>query len=1159
MSTQNSENQNNTSSNKSRRKKKRKKRNGFVTFLKWFVLIGIIVGLVGAGATVAYVNNLVSNTAAIDPSRVNDLLDENSVILDPEGRVLETIQKDGLRTIIKYNDISPYTVNAFVAVEDKTFWDHSGFNLIRMAGAVRDAVFKGRRIQGTSTITQQLARNLYLFDTRSERSADRKIKEAYYAIELENYLTKEQIIETYLNTIYLGSNANGVEAAAHAYFSKEAKDLDLVESAMLAGIPSSPFNFSPMRTVKKVDVTDEHYVLDDSDDLYTIVYNSGVEKRYNTVLYLMNANGYISDAEYEEAKAVDLKTRLVPGKEAGGEITSYFSDMVRDDVINDLMVEKGWTKEEALNALYTQGLKIWSTIDFDMQKTLENAYSNRNFTTYFGEPTHNAVKQFQKDNGLTADGIAGKGTLGKLEELGLAQTTDFSLSSYRKGADHEDVIILKKALDELGLITYNDNFPKVTVYFDSEKNIITKESKRILLYRKDNLVNTKDQLVIPSSNYNYDADGNLVLLKNKFFNIYPVRQDGEIVKIKVDVKNTYAYDEDNPANKRNSTGSYSIIDLYQYQGRDLLIPDEYKTLDDAGNCVVDKSIFTDLPNFFTKDGNNNLLVADEDYVISNKGIIQPQSAMVIIDYRSGELKAIVGGRNVSGQKIYNRAVNPRQPGSAIKPIGVYLPAIDSKQYTAASVFDDVPSFLKYGAPDEIWPINWYAKVRGYQPYWGLQTLRKGIEYSQNVITVKLANAIGVDLSIEYLQKLGISTLVLDGSVTDKTLSAVALGGMTHGITPVDLTEAYGTIANNGVRNDTITYTKVTDNSGEVILEKKPIKYQVVDAESAFIVQDMMRTGVQSGIATTAQIRPGNTGIPVAGKTGTTSNKLDAWFVGYTPYYVGAVWFGNDVNMPLDQGSTISAKFWKNVMTQIHADLPDKDFDAAPDTLIRRPVDTMSGKMPTELSMADPRGTVITEWFIPGTEPTEPDDVHVKAPVCTESGKLVTEYCPTTLIEERVLTQRIEPYIPVQQRDKNGKLVVDEEGNPVYIYPGDWEYELPTEPCDIHTGEYINIDLGAAVDGFLYPLSTLADGTKVVNFPFDITLQDDSVVTLSAGTKILFGGILALPDGQIIYSENVKRMVLPDPIPVENFAPSTDEIGNDDPLVEETNEENTFTE
>jgi len=1150
MSTQNTDNQDKSTSSKSRRKKKKKK-NGFITFLKWFILIGIIVGLIGTGATIAYVNNLVSNTAAIDPSRINDLLDENSVILDPDGQILETIQRDGLRTIIKYDDISPYTINAFVGVEDKTFWEHRGFNFVRMVGAVKDAVFKGRRVQGTSTITQQLARNLYLFDTRSERSIDRKIKEAYYAIELENFLMKEQIIETYLNTIYLGSNANGVEAAANAYFSKDAKDLDLIESAMLAGIPSSPFNFSPMRTIKKVDVTEDHYILDDSDDLYTIVYNPGVEDRYKTVLYLMNANGYITDAEYQEAKTVDLKTRLHPGQEAGGEISSYFADIVREDVINDLMVEKGWTKEEALNALYTQGLKIWSTIDFDMQKTLENAYSNRNFTAYFGEPTHNAVKKFQKNNGLTADGIAGKGTLAKLEELGLANITQFSLSSYRKGTDHEDVVILKHAMDELGLLTYNDNFPKVTVNFDNSKNIVTKESRKILLYRKENLVNTNGQLIIPSANYEYDLNGNLVLLKNKFLSIYPVRQDGQIVKIKVDIKNTYSYDEDNPANTRNSSGSYNIIDLYQYQGRDLLIPDEYKTMDENGNCVVDKSIFTDHPEFFTKDGNNNILVDAENFVISKTGIIQPQSAMVIIDYHTGELKAIVGGRNVSGQKIYNRAVNPRQPGSSIKPIGVYLPAIDSKQYTAASVLDDIPSFLKYGAPNEIWPINWYAKVRGYEPYWGLQTLRKGIEHSQNVLTVKLANRIGVDLSIEYLQKLGISTLVLEGSVTDRTLSAVALGGMAHGITPVDITEAYGTIANQGVRNDTITYTKVTDNSGEVILEKKPIKYQVVDAESAFIIQDMMRTGVSSGVASKAAIRPGNTGIPVAGKTGTTSNKLDAWFVGYTPYYVGAVWFGNDVNMPLDQGSTISAKFWKNVMTQIHADLPDKDLSSAPDTLIRRSVDTMSGKMPTELSMADPRGTVITEWFIPGTEPKEPDDVHVKAAVCTESGKLVTEYCPTTLIEERIFTQRVEPYMPVAQMNKYGNPVLDAEGNQFYIYPGDWAYELPTEPCDIHTGEFINLDLGAAVDGYLYPFSTLQDGTKVVNFPFDITLNDGRIITLPAGTKLLFGGILTLPDGMVIYGTEIKTMVIPDPIPVNNLLPDSNEAIDESAPVDTT--------
>jgi len=164
---------------------------------------------------------------------------------------------------------------------------------------------------------------------------------------------------------------------------------------------------------------------------------------------------------------------------------------------------------------------------------------------------------------------------------------------------------------------------------------------------------------------------------------------------------------------------------------------------------------------------------------------------------------------------------------------------------------------------------------------------------------------------------------------------------------------------------------------------------------------------------------------------------------------------------------------------------------------------------------------------------------------------VTEYCPTTLIEERIFTQRVEPYIPVAKMNNYGNPVLDAEGNQFYFYPGDWAYELPTEPCDIHTGEFINLDLGAAVDGYLYPFSTLQDGTKVVNFPFDITLNDGRIITLPAGTKLLFGGILTLPDGMVIYGTEIKTMVIPDPIPVNNLLPDSNETIDDSTPIDTT--------
>jgi penicillin-binding protein 1A len=696
-----------------------------------------------------------------------------------------------------------------------------------------------------------------------------------------------------------------------------------------------------------------------------------------------------------------------------------------------------------------------------------------------------------------------------MSELGMINLTDFSLSNYRKGIEHEDVVILKKALDKEGLLKFNDNFPKVTVFFNKNKDIISADKTTLLLYKYENLVNENDQFIIPKSDYNYDDDGNLVLLKNRRLYFYPHYQDDKLANIQVVIKNSYKYDTDSELTTRNSDGSYNIVGLNMHQGKDILIPTEFKSFDDKKNLVIDKNLLSKTPGFLEIDSEGNLLINKANYVISEQGIIQPQSAMVIIDYHTGELKAIVGGRNITGQKIFNRAINPRQPGSSIKPLGVYLPAIDSKKLTAASVFDDVPSYLS-GDPNVRWPKNWYDNSSIYRKYWGLQTLRRALEYSINVIAVKVADELGVEYCYDYLKKFNFTTLVDSGKYNDVTLSSVSLGGMTKGVTPLELTTAYGALANGGVMTDTITYTKVIDNKGNVILYNEPQKHKICDEKSAFIVQDMMRTAVTTGIAKTAAIYPGNQKITVAGKTGTTSDKLDAWFVGYTPYYVAGVWFGNDVNMPLDQGSTVSAKFWRTVMAEVHSDLEDKTFEV-PDGLIKRNIDRMSGKLPSELSYEDDRGTIVSEYFIPGTEPTEQDDVHVKAVICTESGKLAGPDCPVLLTEEKVFIQRKEPYNPEDH--------LDSRGNPILLE--DSEYQLPEEYCDIHVNEF-NIESDYIRYG-LTPVQLLPDGTRIAKRPFYIELTDGSSILAPIESNILLDGSVILPDGSIIKPFSIYKM------------------------------------
>ena len=232
-----------------RSKKKKRKKHVLLKILAALVCLGLVCCIVVG----AYVFKIIKSAPDIETDDIYSLLSQTSTIYDKDGNVIENIFGDKKRTIVSIDEIPLNVQNAFIAIEDKTFRTHHGFNVVRIFGAIFNKVIHGGDIGGTSTITQQLARNLYLEDTMMERSLDRKIKEAYYAYILEERLSKDQILEAYLNTVNFGSGY-GIASAARDYFDKDVKDLTLAEGAALACMPNAPSYYALVLTLYSNDL-----------------------------------------------------------------------------------------------------------------------------------------------------------------------------------------------------------------------------------------------------------------------------------------------------------------------------------------------------------------------------------------------------------------------------------------------------------------------------------------------------------------------------------------------------------------------------------------------------------------------------------------------------------------------------------------------------------------------------------------------------------------------------------------------------------------------------------------------------------------------------------------------------------------------------------------
>ena len=344
------------------------------------------------------------------------------------------------------------------------------------------------------------------------------------------------------------------------------------------------------------------------------------------------------------------------------------------------------------------------------------------------------------------------------------------------------------------------------------------------------------------------------------------------------------------------------------------------------------------------------------------GLRQPQVALVALDPRNGHIKAMIGGRD---NDQFNRAVQAvRQPGSAIKPF-IYTAAVDNG-LSPATVLVDEPFEWVDPFTGDVWrPRNFTNRFSGEM------TLREALEQSINIIAVKLlADHVTPRQVIDYARRMGISTLVTEGRRHDAVL-ALALGGITNGVRPIDMAQAYGVLANQGVRSTPMAITRVVTADGTVLYDFSPEQEVVLSEVTSYIVTDMLRGVIERGTG-----RRANIGRPAAGKTGTTDSNHDAWFVGYTPELVAAVWIGNDLPSPMVVGGTPvgsgeAAEIWGNFMRAALADTPPSDFRKPASGLVEDVlIDVKTGLLANTTCLMIPRTEMRREIFAAGTEPKE---------------------------------------------------------------------------------------------------------------------------------------------------------------------------------------------
>ncbi len=772
------------------------KRRFFRRFILAPFLVLMILGLMALIAAVGgyqYISQ--------DLPKINSLMDYRPPIITTvyaeDGRKIGEFFKER-RIVIPLGEVPPLLVRAFIAAEDSRFFQHQGIDPFSILRAALKNLEAGTIKQGGSTITQQVTRSFLL---TPERSYIRKIKEVILSYRIEKAFTKEEILFLYLNQIYLGHGAYGVQAAAENYFGKSVKELNLAECAVLAGLPQAPTRYSPFRHPEQA------------------------RARQVYVLNRMVEEGFIARERADEALSVKLDIK--PRRNIYVEQVPYYTEHVRRYVEGKYGVD----------ALYSQGLQIHTAVSIEFQKIAE-------------QEVNKGLIEIDKRQGYR----------GPLKSITASEIDAFL---QEQAADVESSPLLPGRITQAVVAQVNDQARTVAVRIGKDSGILTLAD--MAWARKPN----------PDLAH-YEAK---------------IRQPGTALK--------------------------------------------------PGDVILVK----------IKDSRKNL---QDPWHVSLEQEPLVQGAMLCLETETGLVKAMVGGRDFN-ETQFNRAIQSRrQPGSSFKPI-IYAAALDrkfsepKKAYTPATMIIDSAVVFEDRKGEQSWKPKNYKET-----FYGPTLLREALAQSRNVVTVKILQDIGVDYTIEYARKLGITAELT------RTLS-LALGA--SGVSLFELTRAYSVFANQGFLVEPVFVLKITDRDGNVIEEAVSERRKVIEKDTAFIMTNLMESVVQHG--TGQRIKA--LGRPAAGKTGTTNDMYDAWYIGYTPEYITGVWVGFDTEAPLgktETGAVAASPIWLGFMKQVLANESVKTFQP-PDGVIFAKIDAETGLLP----VTETRKTIF-ECFKEGTVPSD---------------------------------------------------------------------------------------------------------------------------------------------------------------------------------------------
>ena len=766
-----------------------------VVFFKILLYILLLICITGCALVFGIVRGIIDAAPDIQDVSIVPSSYSTTVYNNKEKEIAKLVTSGSNRIKVSIDQVPDNLKWAFIDTEDARFYEHNGIDIQGIGRAVVVAITTLNPSEGASTITQQVLKNNVFTDWTSEETlgdqVKRKLQEQYLAIQLEKVTKKETILETYLNTINLGSNTLGVQAASHRYFDKDVSDLTLSECAVIAGITQNPAAYNP------------------------IYHPKANAKRRKKILKNMLDASHITKDEYNEAMKDDVYSRI---QSVDNQITqsnnvySYFVDEVVSQVMSDLQEQKGYTYTQAHNAVYSGGLKIYTTQDSKIQKICNKELSNA------------------------------------------------------------------------------ENYPNTVSY---------------------------------SINWAWTiqhADGTTENYSESYINYYH--------KVLL------------------NESSFKLI---------------FSTKEAAKECVKQYK------KYLYPDG-----LADDDVEYETLYYTpQPQASFTVMDQYTGYVKAIVGGRGSKKVSLgLDRATqSTRQPGSTFKVLSTYAPAIDTMGYTLTTKIKDEPFNYSNGRPVK----NWYSGYRG------TVTVRKAIADSMNVCAVKTLTEITPQLGFDYLLNFGFTTLVQnrtekDGSVVSDIQQPLALGGITDGITNLEITAAYATIANQGTYTRPVFYSKVVDSNGRILLDNTtPTTHTVLKSSTASLLTQGMTSVITEGTGKACALTDG---MPVSGKTGTTSSAYDLWFCGYTPYLTASIWTGYDENKELGSDQAYHERLWSKIMSQIDQvkGYKIKDFEMSDDV---EEVTLCSSSGALAIEGVCPH--TYTEYFSKDTAPTNKCSYHYGTP------------------------------------------------------------------------------------------------------------------------------------------------------------------------------------